>query len=254
MAALDAELKLTASAAGNATNRSPAAVWDTIVRATVGGGYRDNVLGSSVALESSAFFISSADASFIRLSESGAWFSLFLLGEDVRFFDAPSVDKEQLFSGSAQFTRPVGEREEFGANLLYLYQNQVFDVSDTEASLRRLLVEGHSVGVRPHWEHTLVRGWSVRLEGIMLRQFYVSELDDFWEGGGKLSLIHSYGRRSELSLSYQSRHRFYDTRLQADSNGNSLTDTSLVYWQQDIGSEWRHYWDAGRHWRTRTRA
>ncbi len=251
--ALNANLKLAASAADNTTNRASTEVWDTTIRATVGGGYRDNVLGSSVAPESSSFFISSADASFIRFSESGATFSLLLLSEDVRFFDSPSVDKEQYFSSSAQFSLPAGERDEVGGYLLYLYQNQVFDVSDSEANLRRLLVEGHSVSVRPHWEHTFTRGWSVRLEGIMLRQLYVSELDNFWEGGGKLSLIHSYGRRSEWSVNYQSRHRYYDTRLQADSNGNLLNNTSLVYWQQEIGGEWRHYWDAGHHWRTRTR-
>jgi len=54
------------------TNPSPLAVWDTSARVTTGFGYSDNVMRSSVAPESSAFFNVSADASFIRFADSGA--------------------------------------------------------------------------------------------------------------------------------------------------------------------------------------
>src|SRR5512139_1355544 len=52
--------------AAPATNRSPVAVWDVSARAEVGGGYKYNVLLTSVAPESSAFVSVAADASFIR--------------------------------------------------------------------------------------------------------------------------------------------------------------------------------------------
>lgn len=234
--------------------RRPLAVWDTTVQATVGGGYRDNVLSSSVAPESSTFVASTAEASFIRLSESGAQLILLALGEDTRFLDAPAVNKEQLFSGSAQCLQPIGSHAELGGRLLYLYQNQVLDVSDSEANLYRVLVEGHGFTVQPFWNHTLGSNGSVQLEGTLLRQLYEHELDDFWEGDVRLSLLFRYGRRSEFSFGYQFGQRLYDTRNQFDRNGVAIPNTSLAYRRHELAGESRHYWDAGRHWLTVTKA
>ena len=234
----------------SSSNQPPIAVWDASMRVTTGAGYRDNVLRSSVATEQSGFFVASADATLIRLSESGAYFTLFVLGEDTRYFDAPSVDYEQLFSGTAQFATPVGGFNELGAEANYLYQYQILDVSETEATLRRVLAEGHGMTLHPHWKHTLSGGWAVQLEGLALRQLYEGELDDYWDGSARLSLVHSYGRKSELSLGYQSLLRFFDTREQFDDFGIIVPDTSLYYWQHEIGGRWRHHWDAARHWRT----
>ncbi len=237
-----------------AARRAPLAVWDTTIRATVAGGYRDNVLSSSVAPESSAFVASTAEASFIRLSESGAQVILFLLGEDTRFADAPAVEQEQLLSGSAQFLKPVGTRDELGGRLLYLYQNQVLDVSDSEANLYRVLVKGHGFTVQPYWNHSLGRGWSAQLEGAMLRQLYEHELDGFWEAGGRLGFLYRYGHKSEFSFGYQFRQRLYDTRNQFDHSGVAVPNTSLIYNRHEFAGEWRHYWDTGRHWLTATKA
>ncbi len=239
---------------GTATNRAPLAVWDKTVRVTVGGGYRDNVMSSSVAPESSAFVATTAEASFIRLSESGAQLILLLLGEDTRFTDAPAVDKEQLFSGSAEFLKPLGARDELGGRFLYLYQNQVLDASDSYANLYRVLVKGHDFTLQPFWNHTLGRGWSAQLEGTLVRQNFEHELDGFWEGGGRLSCLYAYGHQSEISFGYQFRQRLYDTRNQFDRDGVAVPNTTLIYNQHEFAGEWRHYWDAGRHWLTTTKA
>jgi hypothetical protein len=236
------------------TNHAPIAVWDGTARGTVGAGYRDNVLRTSVAPESSGFFITTADASLMRLSETGSQFLLLAMGEDVQYFDAPSVSKEQVFSGTAQGSALVGANDELGAMLQYLYQNQIVDASETEANLQRLLVEGHGITFRPHWKHTLRAGWVLQVEGAMDRQHYTEDLDDFWEGAGRLSLTHHYDRRSEWSVSFQSRHRLYDTREEFDSSGVTITNSSLVYWRPELGAQWRHYWDEQRQWRTTTRA
>lgn len=236
------------------TNRAPVSVWDVSARLTVGGGYRDNVLRTAVAPESSAFFATAADASFIRLSETGSQLTFFVLGEDTRYFDSPSLDYEQLFAGTAQASTPVGANGELGGQFNYLFQHQILDVSETEAALHRVLVDGHALTLRPHWKHTLRPGWAVQLEGTAFRQFYSGDLDDFWEAGGRLSLIHSYSRRSEVSVGYQSRHRFYDTRQQFDRFGVIEPETHLVYGQQEVSGQWRHYWDAARRWRTTTKA
>ena len=236
------------------TNRSLAAEWDATFRATAGGGYRDNVLGTAIRPESSGFEEVSGDVSVMRFSESGSYLSLFLLGEDRRYFNSPSVPKEQVFSSTVQFQQPVGAGHSFGAQVQYLYQFNVVDASETEQDLQRVLVTGNSFGFRPNWKYEFRPGWMVQLEGLMYRQLFADDLDDFWEGAARASLIHGYGRKSEWYLGYQLKNRYYDTRLQYDDAAEPVSGTSLVYQQHEIGGQWRHYWDEGRHWRTITRA
>jgi hypothetical protein len=237
-------------ASAESTNLPPIVIWDASARITGGLGYRDNVLRSSVVSEGGGFFLTSADATLMRISDSGSLFTLFLLGEDARYFDVPSVGYEQFISGTAQLTTPIGERDEAGLAANYLYQHQILDISETEAIRRRMLVLGHGATVRPHWKHTLNGAWAVKLEGAALRQIYDGDLDDFWEGSGRLSLIHNYGHRSEASVGYQGLLRPYDTREQFDEAGVALAGTSLEYQQHEIGGQWRHNWDEARHWRT----
>lgn len=246
-------IPFTAGAAA-ATNSAPLSLWDTLVRGSVGAGYRANVLQTSVAPEDSAFFQSSAEVSVDRFADDGRLWSLFLLGEDTRYFDSPSVPNEQFLSGTARVILPLGESDRIGGLLQYLYQHQVLDVSETEAELRRVLVKGHSLAFRPDWRHAWNPEWSVTLEGLMNRQWYVGELDDYWEGGGRLSLTRSYGYRSELAVSYQVKRLIYDTRRQTDGAGLPVTGTSLCYWQHEAAAQWRHNWDAARHWQTRLKA
>lgn len=240
-------------ASAETTNETNLAVWDVTGQALVAIGYRDNVLRSSVAIENSGFIQSSLDASLMRLSTSGSLFMFYLLGEDTRYFDAPSVNYEQFFSGTAHYSVPIGSRNEAGLEANYLYQHQILDVSETEVFLRRVLVLGHGAGVRPHWKHSFNETWDVQLEGAAFRQIYETELDDYWEADGKLNLTYNYGNRSEASISYQLLHRFYDTREQFDESGMAVANTSLDYRQNEVSGQWRHNWDAARHWRTTSR-
>lgn len=236
-----------------ATNPPIAAVWDNTARVTTGFGYKDNVMRTSVAPESSGFFNVSADASLIRFAENGAYLTFFVLGDDTRYLDALSVNYEQVFSGLARAVAPLGTRDEVSGQFSYLYQHQVVDVSETEAVLTRMLVDGHTFTLRPYWKHTLTPGWAVQVEAAGLRQLYGEDLSDYWEGAGRLSVIHNYGHRSEVLLGYQSKLIWYDSREESDAEGVAIPDTSLVYWQHEIGSQWRHHWDEARHWRTTTK-
>ncbi|VGO22613.1 hypothetical protein [Pontiella sulfatireligans] len=240
---------LCAGAPAESTNQPPVAVWDATALVSTGVGYRNNVLRSSIATEDSAFFLSSVDASVMRLSESGAYFLLYLFGEDIRYFNAPSVDYEQIFSCTAQFVQPVGSRNEAGLEANYLYQHTIVDASVNEVDLQRVLVRGHGATLRPHWRHK-AGDWEAKLEGVVLRQIYESELDDYWESGGRISLARNYGNRSMVSVGFLPMLRTYDTREQYDQSGNAEPGTDLTYSLNEADGEWRHYWDAERHWRT----
>lgn len=235
------------------TNLSPVSVWDVSARAEVGGGYRHNVLLTSVAPENSSFVSVAADASFIRLSETGSEFTLFFLGEDRQYSDAPSVNGERFASGTVQFTRPLGLLNKLGIELSSLYQNQVMDVSETETNLTRLLVSGVGISLKPKWTHTLGPGWEMRLETFGGPQLYAGEVDSYWEAGGKLTLARTYGHKSELSVNFQSLHWLYDDREQSNQQGETISGTSLAFWRPEVFGQWRHNWDTQRHWTTTTK-
>ena len=232
----------------------PVAIWEPMGAFTAGLGFRNNVLRSSLGDEDSAFVLTSGDAVLMRYSETGSLLTLYVLGEDIRYFDAPTVDYEQFLYGSAELATPVGSLDEVGISGSYLYQHQVVDASATEIDQRRVLVLGHSATLRPYWEHAFDSRWAARIEGSVMRQIYEHELDDYWETEQIGSLIYQYGHRSEASAAYRTALRHYDTREQYDEAGAVIPDTHLVYSQNEFSSRWKHYWDADRQWRTFTDA
>jgi hypothetical protein len=239
--------------AAEVTNRSPVAVWDVSVRAEIGAGYKHNVLLTSVAPESSAFVSVAADASFIRLSESGSEWTMFFLGQDMQFTDVPSVDGERFASGMIQFVHPLSLPSKLGIELYTLYQNQVMDVSESETNLARMLVEGVDILLTPKWYYTLGAGREARCELFGGPQLYAGDLDGYWQTGAKLALVQTYGNKSELSLSSQFANWIYDSREQADATGASIPGTTMAYWRPEISGQWRHHWDTQRRWTSTTR-
>ncbi len=228
----------------------PVAVWELSARAGSSTGYRDNVLRSGTVARGSAFYMTEAEGSMMRLTENDAYFLFYFFGEDLRYFDMPAVEYEQVFSAAALVAAPVGMRHELGAELSYLYQHQIFDVSDTEITRRRLLVLGHGATARPHWKIRMNEAWSAQLEATAYRQIYELELDDYTEASGRAILNRHYGRRSEARLYYEWMERWYDTRPQTDRSGAPRPDTDLIYRQHEAGLRLKHYWDRNRRWRT----
>lgn len=242
-----------------ATNDPPIAVWDVAGRVQAGGGYRDNVLLSSFEPEHSPFVEVAGDFSVIRLSETDAQLSLFVVGEFRRYLENIEVDGqryelEQLVYVTLDWSKPVDERNTLGAGFDYFYQYQVMDVSETELDQSRVLVKGHSFSIAPEWKHQLHPDWAFSLVGDATRQLYEVDLDDFWQGAVQAKLSRSYGNRSEAAVSYALRHRFYDTREQYTAAGVPETGTSLVYRSHELAGDWKHYWDGDRHWRTVVKA
>ncbi|MDF7826557.1 hypothetical protein P4B35_21175 [Pontiellaceae bacterium B12227] len=238
------------SAAAQTTNLPPLVEWDAEAELAISAGYRDNVLRSSMNDEDSGFIMTSLDASLFRFSETGSYLMLYLFGEDIRYFDAPSVNYEQFFSGLINCSKRIGEGDDVGFEVQYLYLHQVYDASETQEGQGRLLVLGHSLIGRPYWNHMFGRNWEARVEAGAMRQIYEQELDDFTEADGEASLTRNYGHRSEWSAGYQYLQRYYDTREQFDEFGVIIPGTDLIYAQHKLAGEIRHYWDEAREWRS----
>lgn len=239
------------------TNGAPAskslATWDTQMRVSTGFGYRENILRSSIAQESSAFFNTSGDLSLMRFTERGAYASLFILLDDSQYFDSPSVDYERFISATIQSSTPLEMNDEVGGQFNFFYQHQVVDLSETQASISRSLVDGYTYTLQPYWKHTLGDGWAFQFEGELLRQIFSGDISDYWAPGVGLRLLRTYGYRSEVSLYGQTKYLFYDSREKTDQDGAAIAGTSLVYKQNEFGFQWRHTFDKEQQWRTRTK-
>ena len=114
-------------------------------------------------------------------------------------------------------------------------------------------MQGVGISLKPKWNHTLGPGWEMRLEGFGGPQLYAGEVDSYWEAGGKLTLVRTYGHKSELSLNFQSLHWLYDDREQNNLQGEPVPGTSLAFWRPEVFGQWRHNWDAQRRWTTTTK-
>ena len=227
-------------------------LWSSSFELRGGTGYKDNVLLSNTNAEDSAFWMSGAEAMVFSLPNHGWQFNFFADATDVRYFDAPSVDSEQLALAAAQLNKDFGLGWKSTLGLNYLYQNQVFDASatyTTDTSVGKIL--GHTVAPRWALRKKLNQFW-VEGEINATRQWLDEPLDDYWQVGPRLVGGYGWGNGSELTLAYQWQRLDYDTREQADPTGLPLPGTSLGLDTQLVDFGWTQVWDEKRHWQTVT--
>lgn len=229
-------------------------LWHKEVQLRGGLGYKDNIMLSSVAPESSPFWSSHLEALLFRLP-TGRWgFHAFVDATDIRYSDAPDIDNEQLIMAAAEVSRNLGKDWNSTLGLSYLFQNGVYDFSTTYTNAAAI---GQIVG------HTLTPRWSVRKELAPFwvetelnatRQLLESPLDDYWQSGPRAAVGRALGARGEISLSYQWSWLAYDNREQVNAQGFAVTNTSLAFQSHLIEGTWTQSWGEQERWRTSTRA
>jgi hypothetical protein len=213
-------------------------------------GYKDNVTLSHTNAQGSAFWMSSAEFMAFRLPTDGWQFHFFADASDVRYFDSPSVDNEQVALAAARVSKDFGHGWKSSVGLNYLFQNQVFDFSDVYTNQSSV---GQIVG------HTLTPRWAVRktigafwIEGEFngTRQWLDAPLDSYWQFGPRVAVAYEWGRGSEVGLSWQYSRLDYDSRVQVDRLGGALTNTSLALNSHSAELSLTHVWDEKRRWQT----
>ena len=153
----------------------------------------------------------------------------------------------------AQLKLDLGRAWQGAVEFQYLYQNQMFDASTAEIISSPVKALGHRLSVRPSLRRDLGRGFFAELGLGLSRQYFKAPLDNNWEAGPKIVLGRSYGHQSEITLCYEIFSRPYDDRVQASADGRAIPGEALTLRQQEVALQWRHYWDARRHWRTTTK-
>ncbi len=228
-------------------------MWNSSYEVRGGLGYKDNVTLSSSDAQASGFWLSRAEVMFFRLPSQGWQFNFFATADDVRYFDAPDVESEQVALAVAQLNKDFGSGWKSTLSFNYLYQNQVFDMSATYTNGGSIgLIRGHMLSPRWSGRKTMGSTW-VELEFAGTRQIMETDLDSYWTVGPRLTAGRSYGRGSEVALSYQWVLLEYDTREQTGLDGLPVTNTVLAVQTHIAELSWTHLWDEPRRWQTVTR-
>lgn len=223
--------------------------WDWSATVRGGLGHKDNVLLSDFFTESSVFTFTDAEAFLFRVPTDGWEFTGVFTGEDRRYWQSESVNKEQLFLLSGDVRKALGEDWKVGFAGQYFYNDQVFDASVSEGLPLRIRAKLHRGSGGPLFHYELGEKRRLEFGFPVARLEFGHPLDDSWEWGPRALFGQKYGELgSEFTALAQWRHRSYDVRQAPDVPGKSLTFDIPEF---ELGV--RHFWDEKKRWRSRGR-
>lgn len=227
-------------------------VWTTGGSLRAGGGYRDNVLLSSLNPVAAGFVAAGGDFMLNRLPTDGTEVSVFATGDYTYFVDEPAADPEALILAQGEVKRDLGRAWTAGLRGQYVFINQVFDVSATEADLTVVTARGHLISVGPSLARELGRGWTATAAVDGSRQIFDEPLDNYWEVIPAGTVVREFGRRAEAALTYRYDRRWYDDRPPLDADGASLPG-KLQFESHEVELRPRVFLDAARRWSAQLR-
>ncbi len=228
------------------------AIWSTSGSLRAGGGYRDNIQLSSLRPLAAGFVTFGGDVTLHRVPTDGTGLTLFASGDYTAFVDEPHADPEALALLQADLQRELGRPWTAGLQTRYVFLDQVFDVSATEADLATVTARGHLVSAAPSLARELGAGWTATASVEGAGQWFAAPLDDYYELTPALTLTRVLGRGGEWSGSYRHDRRGYAERPPLAGDGSTLPGR-LAFASHEVDLRARVYWDAARHWSSRFR-
>jgi hypothetical protein len=249
----------------NATLWRESDLWDKDITLRVGVGYKDNVLlgppKGTVFLTSglradaprgSPFFTSGLDLTILRLPLDGLAFNFTVIGDDVRYWGNAGVDHEDVFVGSAEVKKYLGNGWQTGLEFRESYVDQIQYVI-LQTGPESTKVNGHLLQALPAIRRNLGTNWWAQVAAEVTREYFAMPLDDSWQFGPRLGLGRTYGFDSSAVLNYGVFHQTHDSQPATDSAGNGRRGTRRAFWKQEVELRNDQVWDARKHWRSITR-
>lgn len=226
-------------------------IWNVSANLRAGAGYDSNVTLSDLNRESSFFTGTELDLFAYRAPLMDPWEVAWLVaGEDQRFWESESVEKEQMFLTSLDVKRDLSERWIVGFNTGYLYNDQVFDASVAEGVPLRIQSKFQKLSLGPTAKLNLGNRRRLEFRALGIRNLFEAPLFDSWQTDARVLFGQGFGKRSDFTLSVETRYRPYDDRLHPTiPNGNTVT-----YVQHEVETALKHTWDDAQRWRSRLRA
>ena len=231
--------------------------WNENIAITTGIGYKDNVFLTHSASGGSAFWLTGVNADFFRFSVNG-WQTFFLInGYDSLYWNNPTIGHEDLWTAAFNVRKKVKHDWTLGALALYAYEGLVVDLnSEEDVQGAPLKISGHTFTLHPFARWDFQTNWWLQMEPDIMRQFLAIPGNDFsyTRFGPKFILGYDYGRRSELTLSYEVYGQRYDSQMETTANGAPIPGTTRWDIRQHVELQSRYFWDAQRRWSTAAKA
>ncbi len=226
--------------------------WSAAGDLRAGTGYRSNVQLSSVNPVAAAFLSGGGDFMLNRIPLDGTGVSILASADYTHFLGAPQVDPESLALARAELKRDLGAGWTAGLAGQYVFMNQVFDVSATEAELSTATAKGSTLTLTPSAAVSLGRNW--KLESVLdgSRQLFSAPLDNYWELGPNVKLAKALAAGRDCSLSYRFTRRWYEDRAPLDADGSELPG-DLEFDLHELEVRTKIAWDARRRWYSQLR-
>lgn len=242
-----------ASRAGDADPKTLLPLWEPSATLKTGLGYKDNVGLSRERTESSPFVHTAVEGILFRLPADGTQVLLYLTAEDTRFWESRRIDHEDFLLTQLEVRHFWENDWQAAVALEGIYFDQLIDFSITDTNLASLQARGVGATIRPGVRRELSEFVWLTLETPVTRQLYRESVDDYWEGGPKVTLGRTYGRQSEVAFSYLFTERGYNRAASRDADGDVVTNSVRRVSHHEVQVAWKHFWDTKRYWRSSTR-
>jgi hypothetical protein len=241
------------AASGEDEAAIPADLMDELLGTTVSvglrgsAGFKDNVLLTETGQIESPFLRAEADVFVWRPPAALTDMYWALTGSETRYFDAPGDARhERVWMTQGELRYAIGTYFKTGLTIQGYHQDQVLDLSTSEAATfrARLKVYGVSAGPNLRWE--IRNPWWFEVSAAWKLETYDGADADYNEPGTALRVGRKLGKRHDASLAWLWRERDYRDRNAYTIGGRPLPGTSLsTRWHQGelrLVSKWSAAW------------
>ncbi|MEM9160040.1 MAG: hypothetical protein AAGB46_13425 [Verrucomicrobiota bacterium] len=190
--------------------------------ASLGIGYKENVLYSEVLPQDSMF--SYADLEGMAKGEMfnlGAEWTLMGLGEFRHYNDIDGVPDETFGLVLGEFSKSIGLFGEAGLGVQYLYVNQAFDATFDIVEERRAILKVQEPELYAKWR-SLFWEFEYTVKISTSRMYFSDRTDDYETDSLEFELDYELGERDVLILTLEGLRRNYVERLARIQTGETV--------------------------------
>jgi hypothetical protein len=238
---------------GSPAEVEPASAWEKWISIRTLGGYKDNVLLSASAPDSSPFLGLSLEAIAWRLVGADGEFQAFLVGEHRHFLAASELEREQTLLAHVHYEHHLGLEWTVKAPFEYLYLDQILDVSATEDVVRAARVLGHTISLSPAVQRHWTPG-TLELEWVGMRQLYADPLDHSWELGTRVKWEQYFSEWSRGDIAYGFGQAWYDQEPERTASGEPIPGSRRRMQRHDLVLGLVQEWGEAKDWRLTVQA
>jgi hypothetical protein len=221
--------------------------WDVDLSLQGGAGYKKNVLYSAVNPLDSSFSTLQADLFLVRSGAPEQDVYLYAFADQRHYFELDRADNEYTVFAEVNWGRRASLAE---VNLKghYLYIDQFFDASVSNADILSNRLRQHEFGLDGHVERSLYRDLYLRLEGAVRDVDVLDYPDDYWAWllGGRFE--YRPGPKVAAGILYNHADEDYDERPQRAADGEPSPGTTVHIVDESLGVYARGRWGRDRRW------